>query len=155
MEKEGGRKDKKFRSLEVQRKLIALNKFVTNKYDVNCSLISSASECLFLLNRLWPSTYIAYKVTRVVSSCHISSIINASNAFLSTTWPGLGSCIRVAQRYWLNRIERSHSWSLPLLWPVRQLEADVKHNDVIVTLGLLSKQHVARTHIQVIFLWFR
>ena len=34
---------------------------------------------------------------------------------------------------------------LPLLWPVQQSGAAVKHNDIIVTLGLLSKQQVAYT----------
>ena len=41
----------------------------------------------------------------------------------------------------------SRAQYLPLLWPVRQLGAAVKHNDVIVTLGLLSKQHVGHTPI--------
>ena len=36
---------------------------------------------------------------------------------------------------------------LPLLWPVQQSWAAVEHNDVILTLGLLSKQHVAHTAI--------
>ena len=36
---------------------------------------------------------------------------------------------------------------LPLLWPVRQSGAAVEHNYVRVTLGLLSKQHVANTPI--------
>ena len=34
---------------------------------------------------------------------------------------------------------------LPLLWPVGQSGAAVEHNDGIVTLGLLSKQHVMHT----------
>ena len=36
---------------------------------------------------------------------------------------------------------------LPLVWPVRQSGAAVEHNDIILTLGLLSKQHVAHTPI--------
>ena len=36
---------------------------------------------------------------------------------------------------------------LPLLWPVRQSGAAVEHIDVILTLGLLSKQHVSHTPI--------
>ena len=47
----------------------------------------------------------------------------------------------------MSRIERSHSWYLPLLWPVRQSGAAVEHNDAILTLALLSKQHVAHTPI--------
>ena len=47
----------------------------------------------------------------------------------------------------MTRIERSRSQYLPLLWPVWQLGADVEHNDVMVTLGLLSKQHVPHNHI--------
>ena len=46
-----------------------------------------------------------------------------------------------------SRIERLRLRYLPLLWPVRQLGAAVEHNDVILTLGLLSKQHVAHTPI--------
>ena len=34
-----------------------------------------------------------------------------------------------------------------MLWPVQQSGAAVKHNDIIVTLGLLSKQHVTHTPI--------
>ena len=45
----------------------------------------------------------------------------------------------------MSRIERSHLGHLPLLWPVRQSGAAVKHNDVTLTLGLLSKQHIAHT----------
>jgi hypothetical protein len=40
-------------------------------------------------------------------------------------------------------IECSHSRYLSLLWPVRQSGAVVEHSDVILTLGLLSKQLVA------------
>jgi hypothetical protein len=36
---------------------------------------------------------------------------------------------------------------LPLLWPILQSEADVKHNDVIVTLGLYTTGRVMRTPI--------
>ena len=36
---------------------------------------------------------------------------------------------------------------LPLLWPVRQSGASVEHNDVILTLGLLSKQQITHTSI--------
>ena len=44
-------------------------------------------------------------------------------------------------------IERSRLRYLPLLCPVRQLGAAVEHNNVILTLGLLSKQHVPHTSI--------
>ena len=47
----------------------------------------------------------------------------------------------------MSRIERSRSRYLPLLWLVRQSGAAVEHNDVKVTLGLLSKQHVTHTPI--------
>ena len=46
-----------------------------------------------------------------------------------------------------SRIECSRLLYLPLLWPVRQSGAAVKHNDVILTLCLLSKQHVSHTPI--------
>ena len=42
-------------------------------------------------------------------------------------------------------IEPSRLRYLPLLWPVCQLGAAVEHNDVILTLGLLSKQSVVHT----------
>ena len=42
-------------------------------------------------------------------------------------------------------IERSRLGYLPLLWPVPQSGADVEHNDIILTLGLPSKQHIAYT----------
>ena len=45
----------------------------------------------------------------------------------------------------MSRIERVRY--LPLLWPVRQSGAAVEHNDIIVTLGLPSKQHVTHTPI--------
>ena len=50
------------------------------------------------------------------------------------------------------RIERSRLPYLPLLWLVRQSGAAVEHNDVIVTLGLLSKQHITQTPISHVFL---
>ena len=40
---------------------------------------------------------------------------------------------------------RMRAQYLPLLWPVRQSGAAVEHNDVILYLGLLSKQHVNPT----------
>jgi hypothetical protein len=46
-----------------------------------------------------------------------------------------------------SRIEHSRLRYLPLLWPVQQLGAAVELNDVIVTLGLLSKQHIMHTPI--------
>ena len=60
--------------------------------------------------------------------CHIKMILLKS--FISTTTTG---------------IERSCLRYLPLLWPVWQSGAAVEHNDVILTLGLLSKQYVAHT----------
>ena len=52
-----------------------------------------------------------------------------------------------------SRIELSCLPYLPMLWPVRQSGAAVEHNDVIVTLGLLRKQHEAQsgTILQTIF----
>ena len=44
-------------------------------------------------------------------------------------------------------IERSCLRYLPLFWPVWQSGAAVEYNDIILTLGLLSKQHVAHTPI--------
>ena len=41
----------------------------------------------------------------------------------------------------------SRAQYLPLLWPVRQSEAAVEHNEVILYLGLLSKQLVTHTPI--------
>ena len=38
----------------------------------------------------------------------------------------------------MSRIECSRSQYLPLLWPVQQSWAAVEHNDVILTLGLLT-----------------
>ena len=48
----------------------------------------------------------------------------------------------------ITRIERSRLRYLPLLWPLQQSGPAVKDNDVIVTLGQLSKQHVAHTPIE-------
>ena len=44
-----------------------------------------------------------------------------------------------------SRIERSCLQYLSLLWSVRQSGATFEHNDVKLTLGLLSKQHSAHT----------
>ena len=46
-----------------------------------------------------------------------------------------------------SRIECSCLRYLPLLWPVRQSVVAVAHNDLKLTLGLLSKQHVTHTPI--------
>ena len=46
---------------------------------------------------------------------------------------------------------------LPLLWPVRQSGAAVEHNDFIVTLGLLNKQHIMHTpisHVSLVVSYF-
>jgi hypothetical protein len=53
----------------------------------------------------------------------------------------------IPQATGMSRIERSRSRYLPLLWPVRQSVVAVEHIDVLVTLGLLSKQHVTHTPI--------
>ena len=47
----------------------------------------------------------------------------------------------------MSRIEHSRSRYLPLLWPVQQLGAALEHNDVILSLGLLSKQPITNTPI--------
>jgi hypothetical protein len=52
------------------------------------------------------------------------------------------TCVDIICPTRTSRIERSCLRYLPLLWP-RQLGAAVEHNDVILTLGLLSKQHIA------------
>ena len=44
-------------------------------------------------------------------------------------------------------IKHSHLQYLHLLWPVLQSGAAVEHNDIILTLGLLSKQHIAHSPI--------
>ena len=47
----------------------------------------------------------------------------------------------------MSRIECSRSQYLPLLWPVQQSWAAVEHNDVILTLGLLSEHHTPISHV--------
>ena len=53
--------------------------------------------------------------------------------------------IEIKQKWLIGVGLNSGAWYLPLLWPVRQSGAAVEHNDVILYLGLLSKQHVNPT----------